>query len=158
MALSRLKKSIGSGTILTSAIWDPVLEWAAEQVEQRNAEKQRREDYHRAYTALWEALVEEIKNEGLESVEIALNQQKVISVNDLKLGCSSRGIPITGSQIDLANRLLEYFDISGRILPSRNRKRGREEVEDSQEADDEYLQDNSSEDEEFSDYDDWFLK
>lgn len=75
-------------------------------------------------------------------------------MNDLKLGCSWRGILITGSHIDLANRLLEYFVISGRILPSRNRKRGREEVEDSQEADDEYLQDNSSEDEEFSDYDD----
>lgn len=136
---NRFKRSIGIGTILTSqvmALHLTILDAETEE-HQRNAE---RVGAHRtAQEPIWKSLLTKAISEGLARPTTQLSPRKNIAQKTLISWCKTRGLPCSGSQAVLANRLLLHFQLPGVVesLPRRVRDEGNLEEDDENDEEDE---------------------
>lgn len=111
-----LSSEIAAGTIITSQMVFRSIQISEAVVAQRNAAQQHRLAWKNAQEPIWKSLLQHAINQNLVPPNTKLSKQSVLKMETLKEMCKKLRISQSGAQVCVANRLLEHFGLTHRLV------------------------------------------
>jgi len=115
-ASARFAACIGGGAILSAEVMLQIMADAEHEVEQKRLEEERRTAHRNSQNPTWLSLLSMAMMQQLTAPETTLNNRKVIPLTILKSWCKKVRITQSGTQVDVANRLLRHFGLPGEVV------------------------------------------
>jgi hypothetical protein len=113
---SRLSIEIAAGTILTSQSISAFLMLSETAIEQKRAAEQHRASWKESQEPIWKTLLKRSVDQNLVPPTTQLNNRSVLKLETLKSICRKLHIAQSGTQLVVANRLLDHFGLEGRFI------------------------------------------
>ncbi|MBY0307989.1 MAG: hypothetical protein K2Q09_04530, partial [Phycisphaerales bacterium] len=115
-ASARFSTCIGQGAILSAKVMLQIMANIEQETEQRQLELGQRTIHRNSQTPTWQLLLNKAIEKQLTSSDTTLNNRGVLHCSLLKSWCKNLGITQSGSQIELANRLLRLLKLNGEVF------------------------------------------
>ena len=129
-ASARFSTCIGQGAILSAKVMLQIMANIEQETEQRQLELEQRTIHRNSQTPTWQLLLNKAIEKQLTSSDTTLNNRGVLHCSLLKSWCKNLGITQSGSQIELANRLLRFLKLNGEVFRYGEEGEGENEEED----------------------------
>ena len=115
-AADKFKACIGGGAILSAEVMLQIMADTERETEQKKLEEQRRIAHRVSQKPTWEALLVKAKAQHLAEQETTLNNRGMIPLAVLKEWCKKLQLVHSGTQTEVANRLLSHLGIVGELI------------------------------------------
>jgi hypothetical protein len=115
-AAARFATCIGRGAILSAEVMLQIMADVEHEIEQKRLEEERRTAHRNSQHPTWLSLLNVAIAQQLTATGTTLNKRGVIPLMLLKSWCKKVRITQSGTQIEIANRLLCHFGLVGEVV------------------------------------------
>ena len=115
-AAARFATCIGRGAILSAEVMLQIMADVEHEIEQKRLEEERRTAHRNSQHPTWLSLLNVAIAQQLTAPGTTLNKRGVIPLMLLKSWCKKVRITQSGTQIEIANRLLCHFGLVGEVV------------------------------------------